>query len=132
MPASANTGIEAGFGTPCTVPAYTDRIPDRIANFCHVLKRNPHIYRKFKVLAVEYQRRNPGRPFSSELIVSVMRFHSSVRVDGDQYAINANLKPLLSRLYLIENPDAPIEKRNSWLDHLSPAEWQQILGAWQR
>jgi hypothetical protein len=121
MPASANTGIKMGFGTPCTVPAYTERIPDRIANFCHVLERNPHIYRKFKELANEYQ-----------LIVSVMRFHSSVRVDGDQYAINANLKPLLSRLYLIEYPDAPIEKRNSWIDHLSQTEWNQILGAWQK
>jgi hypothetical protein len=127
-PSAGNAGQE-GFGTKTTV---SKLIPDRIAYFVWVLQNNPGIYFKFRELAVEYQRRNPGRPFSSELLVSVMRFHSSVRVDGDQYAINANLKPLLSRLYLIENPDAPIEKRNSWLDHLSPAEWQQILGARKR
>lgn len=131
MSSAANAGHE-GLGKKLTVPAYSDRIPDRIANFRHVLEHNPHLYRKFRELADEYQRRNPGQPFSSELIVSVMRFRSSVRVDGDQFAINANLKPLLSRLYLIERPNAPIEKRNSWLDHLSHSEWQQILGAWQR
>lgn len=131
MSSAANAGHE-GLRKKLTAPAYTDQIPDRIANFCFVLWQHPEVYRKFRDLADEYQRRNPGQPFSSELIVSVMRFRSSVRVEGDQFAINANLKPLLARLYLRERANAPIEKRNAWLDHLSQTEWQKILNAWQR
>lgn len=132
MTSMASADHVTGLGQKLTKPPYTERIPDRIANFAAVLTQHPEVYHKFRQLADEYQRRNPGQPFSSELIVSVMRFRSSVRVEDDQFAINANLKPLLARLYLIERQDAPIEKRNAWLDHLSQDEWGQILAAWQR
>lgn len=77
-----------------------------------------------------FEVRVSGHRFSAELIVAVMRWQSSARAEGDLYAINSNAKPLLSRLYLLERPTAPLERRNSWLDHLAPSEWQQILDAW--
>jgi hypothetical protein len=129
---TANAGRKTGLGKPTTAPRWTDQIPDRIAYFCWVLREHPHIYTKFRALADEYRARNPGHPFSAELIIAVMRYHSSVRAEGDVYALNATLKPLMARLYLLERNDAPIEKRNAWLDHLSQAEWGQILAAWQR
>jgi hypothetical protein len=117
--------------TRIPAPAWTDRVPDRIAWCVWFLSQNPLVYSKFRELANQYQARNPGRGFSSELIVNVLRFHSSTRAEGDQYALNSNAKSLLARLFLLEQPKAPIEKRNSWLDHLAPNEMQLILDAWQ-
>lgn len=130
-PSAANARLE-GFGTKVTSPKWTERIPDRIAYFVWVLQNNPNIYFKFRELADEYRKRNPEHRFSAELILAVMRFHLSVRVEGDVFALNATLKPLMGRLYLRERPGANIECRNAWLDHLSADEWNQILRAWAR
>jgi hypothetical protein len=131
MSSAGNAG-QGRFGTKTTAPKWTDRVPDRIAYFVWTLRQNPSIYWKFRELADEYQKRNPGHPFSAELILAVMRFRSSVRAEGDVFSLNATLKPLMARLYLRERPGAPIELRNAWLDHLSQTEWNQILGAWER
>jgi hypothetical protein len=129
---TANAGRTTGLGKPITAPRWSDQIPDRLAYFAWILRQHPHIYAKFRALADEYRVRNPGQPFSAELIIAVMRFRSSVRAEGDVFALNATLKPLMARLYLRERPDAKIELRNAWLDHLSHAEWGEILTAWRR
>ena len=112
-------------------PRWSESIPDRISWCVWFVRENPAVYAKFAQLANEYQFRNPGQRFSSELIVNVMRFRSSVRTQGDVFGVGSNAKSLLSRLYLIQNPNAPLECRNSWLDHLDPLKWQTIIDAWQ-
>jgi hypothetical protein len=112
-------------------PKWSERIPDRIKWSEWFLQNNPQVYRKFYGLANEYEQRNPGRGISSELIVNVMRFQTRIRATGDVFGISSNAKPLLSRLYLLEYPNAKMECRKSWLDHLAPQEWKQITDAWK-
>lgn len=130
-PAVRSAGLLGAIYPITTAPKWGESIQSKI-NWCvWFLEKNPLVVIKFFALADEYQVRNPDRQFSSELLVNVMRYHSSVRTEGDQYAISSNAKSLLARLYLHQNPNAPLDTRGCWLNQLRPDEWQQILDAWQ-
>jgi hypothetical protein len=105
---------------------------DRIGWCEWFLRENAAVYQAFRAKADEFRRWNLDRPISGEWIVNDLRFASNTRAVGDTYGISSQAKSLLSRLYKIEYPDANFDLRNSWLDHLSQAEWQRILNAWVR
>ncbi len=138
-PASAKAGTEQAMlnfsttypGKKNTAPKWSENIDDRIAWCCWFLENNPSVYETFKVIADARVFKNPDKRISSEGIVNALRYDTNVRADGDQYAINSNAKPLLARLYQLERPNAKLDSRNSWLDHLDPCEWKVILDAWR-
>lgn len=119
------------FSLKTTAPKWTGNLDDRIAWCVWFVSQNPLVVKKFFELADNYQGRNPDSQFSSELIVNVMRYHSSTRTEGDQYGISSNSKSLLARLYLQKYPNAPLDTRRCWINSLQSCEWQKILDAWQ-
>jgi hypothetical protein len=128
--ASAGT-LASGHQNSITAPRWTDQIPDRIAWCVWLLEHNPAVFQEFRRLAGQFRQRNPDGRFSAELVLNVIRWQTTTRTTGDVFSIGNNAKSLFARLYLAEHPTALLEKRNSWLDHLSPSEWQTILDAWQ-
>lgn len=129
QPAAEGNG--PGRSNSITAPRWSERIPDRIAWAAWFLRRNPGVYAAFEILADEFRIYNPSRPISSDWIVSVLRFASSTRTQGDVFSINSHATSLLSRLYKIDHPDANFDFRRCWLKSLSPSEWDQILEAWR-
>jgi hypothetical protein len=137
-PTSAKAGSEQAilnFNTypngKTTAPKWSKNVKDRILWCVWFLENNPSVYNGFKAIADARVLRNPNKRISSESIVNTLRHDTNIRAEGDQYAINSNAKSLLARLYLCERPKANLDNRNSWLDHLTPIEWQVILDAWR-
>lgn len=90
------------------------------------LEHNYRTYQAFRELADRYREFNPARMLSADMICHVIRFELGMRNEGDTFHISNNLVSWYARLYLLERPDANFGKRTSWMDNLSPEEWDEV------
>jgi hypothetical protein len=116
-------------GKKPTPPKWTPNFDDRIAWCCWLLKYNPHVYFAFRKIADGQRATNPSRRISSENIVNLLRYHSSIRTEGDYFGVNSNAKSLFAWLYMSERQGAVMGGRTPWLDLLTPKEQEPILDA---
>jgi hypothetical protein len=114
-----------------TAPVWNENVNNRIAYATWFIRENPAVYQGFRTLANNLRERDPDRPFGASLILETLRYHTTIKNEGDVYCLNNNLKSLMARLYLLEYPDAKLEVRGCWLDHLSPSERAQIFDAFK-
>jgi hypothetical protein len=118
-------------GKKTTAPTWGKTITQHVKYFVWLFRENPQFYKRFCDYGNEYQARNPGEAFGAALIFEVLRFHSSVRTDGDIYKFNNNARSTFAWLYKKQYPEAKIEIRNSWIKHLTDEERQPIIEAWE-
>ena len=113
-----------------TAPEWGDTIPQHIVWSCWFLEGNPHVYQAFAARADDLRAGNPSRRISSEQVINYLRWHTSVTAEGDKFGLCSNAKSLFGRLYKRANPNAVLDNRRSWLDALTPQEYEPIIEAW--
>ena len=71
---------------------------------------NPHVYARFAELANQ-MRETGRRRYSSATIISVIRFETDLNADdpGSRFKINDGYSAYYARLFLINNPNVPLE-----------------------
>jgi hypothetical protein len=115
--------------THVTAPPWGHTSTERVAWAVWFVGTQPQVYAQFKRFADDFY--CTGRRISAEMCINLVRWESTKHAKGDVFEVNSNAKSLLGRLYLLEHPDANLEKRKSWLDLLHPEEWDEILTAWR-
>jgi hypothetical protein len=111
--------------------AWNELVSNRISWTHDFLARDFDVYVGFRDLADDFRARNPDRHFGARMILETLRFNTGVRAVLDGPKLNNNCASLCARLYLLERPDAHLEFRDSWLEHLSTGELAQIIDAFQ-
>ncbi|GBF05871.1 hypothetical protein DAERI_060131 [Deinococcus aerius] len=91
------------------------------------LSTHPGMYAEFRRLADTYRLTDPRRRVSADMVCHVIRYHSGLRAEGDQFQVNNVLTPLYARLYKRERPGARIETRASQLDTYDDETWAGLL-----
>lgn len=104
---------------------------ERLAYYCWFLRVNGHVYKAFRDVADTYRAQAPDRQLSADMLCHVVRYQMGLKADGDVFAINNVVTPMLARLYKLERPDANFDTRKSWLDTLSEADWATLLAAFE-
>lgn len=66
--------------------------------------QNPHIYREFKLLAIQMKQTGRER-YSARTIMEVMRWHYDLRTKGDVFELNDNFTPIYVRLLIHNHPE---------------------------
>jgi hypothetical protein len=97
-------------------------IRQHIAFLAWLMLNNPKLYLEFERIADATWQANPGRELSPTFIWTTLRHHSRAATEGDQFAVNNNGLPLVSRMYALARPDRKIAMRDCWLDHLNDDE----------
>jgi hypothetical protein len=67
------------------------------------LDLNYHIWIDFEARAMVIAKRRPH--YSARRIIEAMRHDSAIRESGDEYKINGNYAPDLSRLFMLTHPE---------------------------
>jgi hypothetical protein len=112
-----------------TAPRWGESLPEKIQWTAWVLRSHPQIYRQFAKFAAQFRAARPKSTLSGDLLMNQMRWFSAVNTVGDNFKVNSNIRSVLIRLFVWENPDAKFDLRQSWLDVLHPSEWDILLTA---
>jgi hypothetical protein len=105
-------------------PSFGDagNITQHIVFLAWLMLNNPKLYLEFERIADATWQANPGRELSPTFIWATLRQYSRTATEGDQFAVNNNGLPFVSRMYALARPDRKIAMRDCWLDHLNDAE----------
>ena len=109
-------------------PTWGKSLEDHIKYLIWIGRERRELYTRFAAAADEWLKGNPGKVLRAEYVVNVLRV-TEQGIEGDQYAVNSNLKALFARLYALEHPGTRIQRRGSFLDDLEPGVWYAIIEA---
>lgn len=77
---------------------------EKIKRFAQFHKNNPDVYIQFAELARQMKASGRKR-YSAETIVNVLRWHTDLKTEGEEFKISNDFRSMYARLFVFRNPE---------------------------
>ena len=77
---------------------------EKIKRFIAFHKLNPEVYLRFVELAQE-MRASGRKKYSAETIINVLRWHTDLKTEGDEFKISDHFRSMYARLLAFRKPE---------------------------